>query len=115
MAQVDKPGIELKDYTGVVPTARRSVNSPAAQTPSAVPASASTASRLRYQDAATLVDQFEKAIAEGRILNTEEQGAFTFLAALKSRLKVDDYQREAEKLRVALENRGQEEIGRAHV
>jgi tetratricopeptide (TPR) repeat protein len=108
MARVDKPGIELKDYTRVVLTASRSINPPAALTLAAIPALPSTASRLKYQDAATLVDQFEKAVAEGRILNTEEQGAFTFLAALKARLKSDDYQREAEKLRVALENRGQE-------
>ncbi|MGA3017259.1 MAG: caspase family protein, partial [Bryobacteraceae bacterium] len=96
MAWVDRPGIELKDYSRVVLTASRSLKAPAAQSPPAMPAPSFTASRLRYQDRATTLDQFEKAIAEGRILNTEEQGAFTFLAALQSQLKPDDYQREAE-------------------
>ena len=105
MARLDKPGIDLKDYSSIVLTASRSFNPPAA---TAAPALPVTASRLKYQDSATLLDQFEKAIAEGRILNTEERGAFTFLAALKPQLKSEDYQREAGKLRVALEDRGQE-------
>ena len=108
MARLDKPGIDLKDYSSVVLTASRSFNPPAAHAAPAIPTLPVTASQLKYQDAATLLDQFEKAIAEGRILNTEEQGAFTFLAALKAQLKPEDYQREAGRLRVALEDHGQE-------
>ena len=108
MARVDRPGIELKDYSRLVLTASRSLTAEAPPARSATAEPPATLSRLKYQDAATTLDQFEKAIAEGRVLNTEEQGAFFFLAALKARLKPDDYQREAGKLRVALEDRGQE-------
>ena len=104
MARLDQPGIELKDYSTVVLTASRAFNPPA-QPANDLPV---TTSRLKYRDAVTLLDQFEKAIGDGRILNTEEHGAFTFLAALKAQLKPEDYQLEAGRLRVALEDRGQE-------
>jgi hypothetical protein len=112
MALTDKVGIQLKDYTGLVPTAGRNLTSPFPQNPvtSPAPPTMATVRTLKYQNAASLVERYEKAIADGHILNTEDQGAFTFLAALRAVLKENDYTAEAEKLRVALEDTGQQVI-----
>jgi tetratricopeptide (TPR) repeat protein len=111
LARVDRPGgIDLPDYTKVVLTASRSITRPttSAVSMSLAPESFATVRTLKYQNAAKLVEQYEKAIADGRILNTEDQGAFTFLAALKVVLLPKDYALEAELLRVALEDKGQQ-------
>src|SRR5260370_27365676 len=67
-----------------------------------------TSRQMKYQDAATLLEAFDKAISEGRILPTGDQSAFVILNALKARLKAEDYPAEAAKLRVALEDKGQQ-------
>src|SRR5260370_34448909 len=69
-----------------------------------------TSGQLKYQDAAKLIEMYEDAIQQGRILPTDDQGAFTFLQALRSRLRVEDYRIEAEKLRVVLEDKGQQVV-----
>lgn len=111
MAVTGKPGIVLKDYTPPAAGGNRgfaAVNSTETQTPSSVPAVVMTSRQMKYQDAATLLEAFDKAIREGRILPTDDQSAFVYLRALKARLKAEDYPAEAAKLRVALEDKGQQ-------
>jgi Flp pilus assembly protein TadD len=111
MAFTTRHGIELQGYTGPVLTATRGYTplpgrpSPPPLIPPAPPLTART---LKYQDPTGLVKQFDDAVEMGRILPVDDQSAFTFLQALRARLKLDEYRAEAEKLRVALEDRGQQ-------
>jgi tetratricopeptide (TPR) repeat protein len=112
MAITDRKGIDLKEYTGPVNTASRSIprTKPAAISPALAPLNSPlTARTLRnLGDKAGAVKRFEDALEQGRILPAEDQSAFTFLEALRALLKADEYAIEAEKLRVALEDRGQQ-------
>jgi len=104
MSLTGKPGIVLKDYAKPVLQASRGIGVSSGSV--AVPPS--TSRTLKYQDAADLIRQFEDAVEQSRILPADDQSAFTFLGALRARLQAGDYSVEAEKLRVALEDRGQE-------
>src|SRR5262249_40659882 len=74
----------------------------------ALAATTSESSRyLKYQDSAKLLESYEKAIQMGHIDPTGEDSAFTYLAALKAKLKTEDYRMTADQLRVVLEDRGQ--------
>ena len=111
MANTGMPGIELKDYAPPAPGGSRGFQAvgPAGETArDFAPQTVMTSRLMKYQDAATLVELFEKAIREGRILPTDNQSAFELLGAMKSRLKAEDYPAEAAKLRVALEDKGQQ-------
>jgi len=111
MAFVTKPGIELKEFTPMVKIAGRSLtplpnpNVKPILLPSGLPL---TARSLRYQDRGVVAKQFEDAVDQGRILPAEDQGAFFFLGGLRTLLKPNEYALEAERLRVALEDRGQQ-------
>jgi tetratricopeptide (TPR) repeat protein len=110
MAYTALDGITLAGYSGPITMAARgnrgTAATPAGAGPAAMPETSST--QLRYsQDIALVVADFEKAIREGRILPVEDNGAFKFLNVMKARLPDADYQAAAEKLKVALEDKGQ--------
>jgi len=111
MAVTTQPGIDLKEYTVPTLVARRSLTqqrkgpSPPAVERVVLPLTAST---LKYQDPEGLIKRFEDAVQQGHILPADDPSAFTFLDALSVRLKPEEYRAEAEKLRVALEDRGQQ-------
>jgi tetratricopeptide (TPR) repeat protein len=109
MAFTALDGITLGGYTPVVRATRGDrgmATTTAAASPAAVPEMSPT--QLKYdQDIALVLADYEKAIGEGRILPAEDNGAFKFLAVLKVRLQDPDYQAAADKLKVALEDKGQ--------
>lgn len=110
MAYTALDGISLGGYTGPTMMAARgdrgTAATRAAASPAAMPEMSST--QLKYdQNIALVLADYETAIREGRILPAEDNGAFKFLAVLKVRLQDQDYQAEAEKLKVALEDKGQ--------
>jgi tetratricopeptide (TPR) repeat protein len=115
MAYTALDGIALADYTGPILLASRSDRGlvSAQATAEDKPLSDESSSRqlssnqLKYGDAAPVLADYEQAIREGRILPAEENSAFKFLRALKSQLPDRDYQQTADKLKVALEDRGQ--------
>jgi tetratricopeptide (TPR) repeat protein len=107
MALTGKPGIELKAYTPETLTAGRSLTPVIPRTAAGGP-TVVTSSTLRYQAVADTVKQYDTAIGQGRILPAEDQSAFTFLDTLQQRLKPEDYRPQAEKLRVTLEDQGQQ-------
>ena len=110
MAYTALDGIALAGYSGPITMAARGDRGMAATRADASPAATveMSSNQLKYdQDIALVVAEFEKAIGEGRILSTEDNGAFKFLTALKARLPDADYQAAAEKLKVALEDQGQ--------
>jgi tetratricopeptide (TPR) repeat protein len=107
MAYTALDGISLGGYTVMPPRGGRGMTAtrPAAR-PAGTPEMSTT--QLKYdQDIALVLGDYEKAIREGRILPAEDNGAFKFLAVLKVRLRDADYQAEAERLKVALEDKGQ--------
>jgi len=111
LAFTGKPGIELKEYAGQGVVASRGFSpipgvSQQAQDVRRIPIL--TSRDLRYQAAASLLEQFERAIRENRLSQTAGDSAFTYLPALKAKLDSDQYRREADKLRLALEDKGQE-------
>jgi tetratricopeptide (TPR) repeat protein len=112
MAYTALDGITLAGYTGPIVMAARGdrgmkATSSAAAGPVATPEMSST--QLKYDQAiAAVLEDYEQAIREGRILPAEDNGAFKFLAVLKARLQDPDYQSQAEKLKVALEDKGQD-------
>ncbi len=109
MALTGKPGIELKGFTPQTVTAGRSLNPGEARPGLSKGQPTTLTSRLLLdQDVAQTVKQYQDAIDQGRILPGEDQSAFTFLDTLFRRLKTPDYRSQAEKLRVALEDKGQQ-------
>jgi tetratricopeptide (TPR) repeat protein len=109
MALTGKPGIELKGYSAPTLTAGRSLTPVVPRPGLSGGASTVLTSRvLLDQSVAETVKQYDAAIAQGRILPAEDQSAFTFLDTLSRRLKPADYRPQAEKLRVALEDKGQQ-------
>ena len=109
MALTGKPGIELKEFTPQPLTAGRSIT-PVAPRPGLTGGSSTvlTSRMLVDQDVAATLKQYHTAIDEGRILPGGDASAFTFLDTLFRRLKPPDYRAQAEKLRVALEDKGQQ-------
>jgi tetratricopeptide (TPR) repeat protein len=105
MARVSEPGIALKDYAGKAVVAAHPpghTGPPTEDLPPAAPR------QLRLPDAGQVADQFEAAIREGRILPDSDRSAFQLLATLQTMLAAADYRLAAERLRVALEDRGQQ-------
>ena len=110
MAHSKRPGIELGAYTGgqqVAVAVSRGLDAGASE-----PAQPGLlrAVRLKYESIADLLDQFDGAIQKGDIL--PDQSAFTYLRALRARMQERDYVLQAEKLRTALEDKGQEVLVR---
>jgi len=107
MAYTALDGISLAGYTGPVLMASRGIaKAPPAANSVAAPDTSST--RLKYdRDIALVLADFDQALREGRILPTEDNGAFKFLAVLKARLLDPDYETATDKLKVALEDKGQ--------
>ena len=109
LAMKGKPGIEIEAYTGPIQVASRSLT-PSAPRPAAAAVSPALDTRmLKYQDIADLLRQYQDALDHGRILQTDDQSAFLFLDAIRSR-RPEAYRAEAEKLRVTLEDKGQQVI-----
>jgi tetratricopeptide (TPR) repeat protein len=103
MAVVAEPGIALKDYTGKAIVAGH----PAGHTgppPTDDSAPRAGSRQLRLPGARDLPAEFEAAINEGRILPDADGSAFSLLAQLSG----DDRRLAAERLRIALEDRGQQ-------
>ncbi len=94
------------EYTGPVQVATRSglarIENSSPESP------AREARRLQNQDAGELLRLFSDAIEQGRILPGDTESAFLYLEALRARLKQTDYAAEANRLRTALEDRGQQ-------
>ena len=97
MAHEDREGISLLPFSSEVLLAKRAMVAPPQR----------TARQLRYEATDLLQKQFDDALDHGRLLPTEDQCAFTFLRALKLRLPGDEYLAQATRLRVALEEAGQ--------
>jgi tetratricopeptide (TPR) repeat protein len=110
MALTGKPGIELKGYTPQAPPPDGRSLTPGAATSglSSGPSAALTSRVLIDQDVAQTLRQYQDAIDRGRILPADDPSAFTFLDTLYRRLQPRDYRLQAEKLRVALEDKGQQ-------
>jgi tetratricopeptide (TPR) repeat protein len=106
LALTGKPGIELKAYTGPSLLASRGLTSTVQQPGQALAAALNTRA-LKYQDIEGLIKQYDDALQKGRILQSDEQSAFLFLDAIRAR-RPDGFREQAEKLRVALEDRGQQ-------
>ncbi|HXB73220.1 MAG TPA: tetratricopeptide repeat protein [Candidatus Acidoferrales bacterium] len=109
LALKSKPGIELQAYTGPIQVASRSLTPLVPRRALNAPAPGFDTTMLKYQDIGGLLQQFQDAIDQGRILPTDDQSAFIFLDAIQSRRK-DAFRPAAEKLRVALEDKGQQVI-----
>jgi len=110
MAHSKRPGIELGAYTGgqqVALAASRGLDAGGSE-----PAQPGLlrAVRLKYESIADLLDQFDGAIQKGEIL--PDESAFTYLRALRARMQERDYILQAEKLRTALEDKGQQVLVR---
>jgi len=96
LADLSKPGIDLKEFTGsTLEATRRQLETG--------PAGAD-----RAQDAQEALRQFREAIAQGRIVPGDDRNAFTLLPRLRAGLTPQEYQAESERLRVALEDAGQQ-------
>jgi tetratricopeptide (TPR) repeat protein len=106
LALTGKPGIELKAYTGPALVASRGLTSTLQQPGQALAAALNTRA-LKYQDIGDLIKQYDDALQKGRILQSDEQSAFLFLEAIRAR-RPDAFRAQAEKLRVALEDKGQQ-------
>jgi len=87
LADLSKPGIDLKAFTGATLQATR---------------------RQLEPDADEALRQFHEAIEQGRIVPTDDRNAFALLPRLRAILPAQEYQAESEKLRVALEDAGQQ-------
>jgi tetratricopeptide (TPR) repeat protein len=100
LAMTNKPGITLQPYQGAVMIASRDAQgeSRAVATPSDAPA----------QKKSDAITRFVHALDEGRLLPDNRENAFTLLAALRKQLAPDDYLVYENRLRIALENRGQQ-------
>jgi tetratricopeptide (TPR) repeat protein len=110
LADLSQEGITLKKFTGPTLTAARSRASAAdVAPPSSPPPDPIVIDRQRAADA---VRGFEEAIRAESLLPTDDHSAFGFLDALHAGLTPRDYQLESDKLRVALENRGQQVLVR---
>ena len=110
MAYTALDGIALAGYTGPFVMAARGDRQIAAApaSPNAAAAPQMSSTQLKYdQDIGLVLADYDNAIREGRILPAEDYGAFKFLAALKVRLQDSDYQAAADRLKVALEDQGQ--------
>jgi tetratricopeptide (TPR) repeat protein len=109
LAQVGKPGIELKEYSAPAVVASRSIPSTTPRVGLPAAPSALTSRQLRYRDLESVLADYHAAIDEGRILPTQDRSAFTYLNALRQKIaKPEDFRPEAEKLRIALEDKGQQ-------
>lgn len=106
LAFTDKPGIQLKEFFGKTMLASRGFTP--RQVEPEQPAPAAGSRYLKYQDSVKLLEAYENAVRGGRIDPTAEGSAFTYLAALKAKLNVEDYRLEAGQLQVSLEDKGQE-------
>lgn len=106
LADLSQDGITLGPFTGPTLIARRRSAAAEAPKPPAVrppePAPAGS------QGAAGPVLGFEDAIRAGRLLPTDTGSAFGFLDALRAGLAPRDYALESDKLRIVLEDRGQQ-------
>jgi tetratricopeptide (TPR) repeat protein len=110
LSLVDKPGIALGPYQGRVLSAARGRDLTSPQ-PSVL-SSDSTPATGPDQRTPELVKQFEDAVSEGRILMSDDmsddRSAFALLAPLRNTLDPAGYLKESDKLRVALEDKGQQ-------
>jgi tetratricopeptide (TPR) repeat protein/predicted nucleic acid-binding protein len=111
LADLSQDGITLPPFTGLTLTAARRRAAPLDEppSPSAPPPDPIVIDRQRAADA---VRGFEEAIRAGSLLPTDDHSAFGFLDALRAGLALRDYQLESDKLRVALEDRGQQVLVR---
>ena len=111
LADLSQDGITLPPFTGLTLTAARRHAAPLDESPppSAPPPDPIVIDRQRAADA---VRGFEEAIRAGSLLPTDNHSAFGFLDALRAGLTPRDYQLESDKLRVALEDRGQQALVR---
>ena len=105
LAMTNKPGITLEPYKGAVVVASREAQ-PAKQVTRALAGTAGADAERRQQ--VPIVDRFGQALAEGRVLPDNRDSAFTMLAALRKQFTPDDYVVQENRVRVALENRGQQ-------
>jgi tetratricopeptide (TPR) repeat protein len=106
MAHSKMPGIELGAYTGATQVAITAARGLGPAGSDDVQPQLLRSVRLKYESVADLLDQFDTAIQNGEIL--PDQNAFTVLRALRARMQEKDYVLQAEKLRTALEDKGQE-------
>ncbi len=106
LADLSKPGIALKSFTGTTLQAtsasRRSVALPAEPENHPV----SDVADAAYQG--DTLGQFRDAIQHGRIVPSDGRSAFGFLDSLRTSLSPGEYQAESERLRIALEDAGQQ-------
>jgi tetratricopeptide (TPR) repeat protein len=110
LAFTQRPGIELKDYSGETAIASRGFSASSTASaggPLSSPRPARPSRDLKYEDVAQLLREFGQVLSDGRISPADDGGAFVYLAALRARLDSRQYRAEADQLRVALEDRGQ--------
>lgn len=104
LAEMRYPGIVLAGFSGpkreitLTPAARSSLR--------AVNTRGDGASS--FNEAAPQTTELERAIEAGRILPDDRQGAFSILASLRRQLSPEQFLIEQNKLRVALEDAGQQ-------
>jgi len=117
MAEVGKPGIQLKEFAGPVMVASRGLRKITPAVPARPLATAAgvpivNAIRLRSQDVQTMLQQYQAALDQERFEPGDIEGAFAWLARLRDRLQGQDYSTAAAKLKVALESKGDEVLAK---
>ena len=99
LSDASKPGIQLTHWPVIFDSHGGPMYLASAGAPQAGQLSSSTQ---------TALDRFSDALARGRLLPSEKDNAFDALRELKSRLSPEQYLVQENRLRVALEDRGQQ-------
>jgi len=112
MADTKRSGIAMMKYTPVPPGGERSttgvtLTEASSETRSLVRPSALTGPRLRASVLKEAVD-FEEALTAGRILAGGDRNALTALRQLRTRVRPDEHLLQANRLKIMLEDRGQQ-------
>ncbi|MEX2262568.1 MAG: tetratricopeptide repeat protein [Bryobacteraceae bacterium] len=97
LSDVKKPGIEVARFPVLVDTANGEPLLFAAQAPAPLSTEASRA-----------IDRFSRALDANRILPDQQDSAFAVLPALRAALTPEQYLTQENRLRIALENQGQQ-------
>jgi tetratricopeptide (TPR) repeat protein len=102
LVDASKPGIDISQIVGPVTEASRRAD------PQIVRSMPGTSRALPQTDTGKIVQEFEEAVDAGRILPTMPNNAFVHLSSLRNQISPREYLAQENRLRVALEDHGQQ-------